>query len=120
MAIKLIKSDIYCIIDSIDESVDDLTRPDTGGLRLVLDLARKNNTNLRFIILGRDASMLSAARLVHLKLEVTEDLIRSDINKLIVHHLDRSLEIQDMPTRQLVQETARQLQSYVSMGYTYF
>ncbi|KAI3316911.1 hypothetical protein HD806DRAFT_551307 [Xylariaceae sp. AK1471] len=107
IALNLIKSDVYCIIDSIDESVDDWTRPDTGGLRLVLELA-KSHTNLRLILLGRDASMRPAVRLMPLKLEITEDLVRADLDRLILHHLDRSPKIQDLYTRKLVQKTLRE------------
>ncbi|KAJ2988177.1 hypothetical protein NUW58_g4115 [Xylaria curta] len=104
IVIKTIKSRIYCIIDGIDESVDDWQQPDTGGLRLVLGLT-KAHANLRIVLLGRDASMRSATTVTPLSIEVTEDLIRPDINRLILHHLDSSLKIRDAPTRQLVQET---------------
>ncbi|KAI0449625.1 hypothetical protein F5B21DRAFT_509003 [Xylaria acuta] len=107
IAVKAIKSRVYCIIDGIDESVDDWARPDAGGLRLVLDLA-KTHANLRIVLLGRDASMRSATSLTPLRIEVTEELIRPDINQLILHHLDSSLKIQDAATRQLVQETLQE------------
>ncbi|KAI0398793.1 hypothetical protein F4802DRAFT_613688 [Xylaria palmicola] len=102
--IKTIKSRIYCIIDGIDESADDWARPDAGGLRLVLNLA-KAHANLRIALLGRDASMRPATSITPLRIEVTEGLIRPDINQLILHHLNNSLKIRDVATRQLVQET---------------
>ncbi|KAI0964767.1 hypothetical protein F4678DRAFT_454949 [Xylaria arbuscula] len=105
--LKTIKSRVYCIIDGIDESVDDWTRTNSGGLRLIVDLLKKNE-NLRILLLGRVVSMQSAASLTTLKIEVTEDLIRPDINHFIVHHLDGSLKIQDAATRQLVQETLQE------------
>ncbi|KAI1308573.1 hypothetical protein F5Y03DRAFT_92059 [Xylaria venustula] len=105
--LKTIKSPIFCVIDGIDESVDDWTRPNSGGLRLIVELLEKN-VNLRILLLGRVASMQSAASLTALKIEITEDLIRPDINHFIVHHLDSSLKIQDAATRQLVQETLQQ------------
>ncbi|KAI0472366.1 hypothetical protein F4859DRAFT_102364 [Xylaria cf. heliscus] len=104
IALKTLKSRVYCIIDGIDESVDDWARPDLGGLRLVLDLT-KTHTNLRIVLLGRDSSMRSAISLTPLRMEITEHLIQPDINQLIMHHLDSSLKIQDTATRQLVQET---------------
>ncbi|KAI0538634.1 hypothetical protein GGR58DRAFT_500980 [Xylaria digitata] len=107
IAVKVIKPRIYCIIDGIDESVDDWTRPSAGGLRLALDLT-KAHTNLRVILLGRDASMRSASGLTPLIIEITEDLIRPDINQLILYHLDSSLKVQDAATRQLVQETLQE------------
>ncbi|TGJ84715.1 hypothetical protein E0Z10_g4063 [Xylaria hypoxylon] len=107
IAIKTIKSPVYCVIDGIDESVDDWTRPDAGGLRLVLDLT-KAYANLRVVLLGRDASMRSAASLTPRRIEVTEELVRPDINQLILYHLDSSLKIQDAATRQLVQETLQE------------
>ncbi|KAI1132234.1 hypothetical protein F5Y10DRAFT_284128 [Nemania abortiva] len=106
-AIKSIKSPVYCIIDGIDESVDDWARPGTGGLRLVLNLV-KAHPKLRLILLGRDASMWPAIRLTPLSIEIKEELIRPDLNQLILHHLDSSLSIQDSATRQLVQKTLQE------------
>ncbi|KAI0862627.1 hypothetical protein F4860DRAFT_523009 [Xylaria cubensis] len=106
-AFKTIKSRVYCIIDGIDESIDDWTQPGAGGLRLVLDLA-KRHTNLWIVLLGRDALMRSTTKLTPLRIEVTEELIRPDINQLILHHLDNSLKIQDAATRQFVQETLQE------------
>ncbi|KAI0191489.1 hypothetical protein EV127DRAFT_428485 [Xylaria flabelliformis] len=106
-AFKDIKSRVYCIIDGIDESIDDWTQPGAGGLRLVLDLA-KRHTNLSIVLLGRDALMRSATKLTPLRIEVTEELIRPDINQLILHHLNNSLKIQDAATRQFVQETLQE------------
>ncbi|TRX94498.1 hypothetical protein FHL15_004653 [Xylaria flabelliformis] len=106
-ALRTIKSRVYCIIDGIDESIDDWTKPGVGGLRLVLDLARRH-TNLWIVLLGRDALMRSATKLTPLRIEVTEELIRPDINQLILHHLNNSLKIQDEATRQFVQETLQE------------
>ncbi|KAJ8126875.1 hypothetical protein O1611_g6761 [Lasiodiplodia mahajangana] len=107
LAFKTIKSQVYCIIDGIDESVDDWARLETGGLRLVLNLIKKHS-NLRFILLGRDASMRVATSATPLSIEITEDLVRPDINQLISHHLDGSLKMRDEATRKLVQETLQE------------
>ncbi|GAP83694.2 putative tetratricopeptide-like helical [Rosellinia necatrix] len=107
LAAKTMKSRVYCVVDGIDESVDDWSRPDTGGLRLVLGLARRH-ANLRIALLGRDASMRSATSLIPLRIEITEELIRPDINRFIMHHLDSSLKIPDPGTRQLIQDTLQE------------
>ncbi|KAI0552944.1 hypothetical protein F4679DRAFT_30471 [Xylaria curta] len=116
-ALKTIKSRVYCIIDGIDESVDDWTRSDAGGLRLILDLT-KRHVNLWIVLLGRDASMRSATSLTPLRIEVTEELIRPDINQLILHHLNNSLKIQDAATRRLVQETLQENSSVMFLWVT--
>ncbi|RWA07336.1 hypothetical protein EKO27_g7769 [Xylaria grammica] len=118
IAIKAIKSHVYCIIDGIDESVDDWARPDAGGLRLVRDLA-KAHANLRIVLLGRDASMRPATSLTPLRIEITEDLIRPDINRLILHHLDSSLNIRDPATRQLVQEALQESSRVMFLWVTF-
>ncbi|KAI0420091.1 hypothetical protein F5X98DRAFT_333652 [Xylaria grammica] len=118
ITIKAIKSHVYCIIDGIDESVDDWARPDAGGLRLVRDLA-KAHANLQIVLLGRDASMRPATSLTPLRIEVTEDLIRPDINRLILHHLDSSLNIRDPATRQLVQEALQESSRIMFLWVTF-
>ncbi|KAK5625960.1 hypothetical protein RRF57_001676 [Xylaria bambusicola] len=103
VVLETTKSPFYCIVDGIDESVDDWTHTHAGGLRLILELTKKH-ANLRVVLLGRDASMRSAASLTALRIEVTEELIRPDINRFILHHLDNSLKVQDISTRQLVRD----------------
>ncbi|KAI0111191.1 hypothetical protein GGR51DRAFT_509224 [Nemania sp. FL0031] len=107
LALNTIKSHVYCIIDGIDESVDDWTRTDTGGLGLILSLLKKHS-NLRIVLLGRDASMRVAASSSPLGIEITEELVRPDINLLISHHLDISLKIRDETTRHIVQKTLQE------------
>ncbi|KAI3317887.1 hypothetical protein HD806DRAFT_355319 [Xylariaceae sp. AK1471] len=107
IVLKTIKSRVYCVIDGIDESIDDWAQPYAGGLRLVLDLI-KTHANLRIVLLGRDASMRSAISLKPLSIEVTEELIRPDINRFILDLLDSSPKIQGAAMRQVVQETLQE------------
>jgi hypothetical protein len=103
-ALLLIKCDIYCIIDGIDESIDDWTKPDNGGLKLVHGLAN-SHSNIRLLLVGREAAMRSVASLVPLNLRIAESLVRSDIDQLILHQMDHDLKVQTASARKLIQES---------------
>ncbi|KAF5544001.1 tetratricopeptide-like helical [Fusarium napiforme] len=88
IALSSISQKVYCIIDGIDESTEDWNSDTDGCLSTVLDLV-KNHTNLHVLLAGREASIRMLLKKAVPRLEITEHLVRNDIEKLI------SLEIQD-------------------------
>lgn len=118
---RLIGSAIYCVIDAIDESLDDWSRIKDGSLKYILELA-KALPNLRIILLGREPAMRAAMTISPLSIEITEDIIRHDIHKFIDVELDRSLKVQTPVTRELVrqslQEKSTNMFLWVSLVFT--
>ncbi|KAK6062949.1 hypothetical protein SCUP515_12873 [Seiridium cupressi] len=106
VALKAIDSEVYCIIDRVDESIDDWTRPDEGCLKVVLELIQ-NHPKLHVLLLGREPSLLGALKAAPRSLEVTEGMVRGDIDKLITSELDKCLNTQSEAIRQEAYETLK-------------
>ncbi|KAI1413928.1 hypothetical protein F5Y13DRAFT_198341 [Hypoxylon sp. FL1857] len=117
----LVKSDIYCVLDAIDESTDDWSRPQDGCLKYVVDLVRAI-PNLRLVLIGREPAMRAAKTLTTSNVEITEDTIRHDIGKFVDVELDRSLKVKTPPIRELVrqsfQEKSTTMFLWVSLVFT--
>jgi hypothetical protein len=103
-AIKIIPSDVYCVIDGIDESLDDWTLHRDGCLKVILDLAR-DHPNLHFLLVGREPSMLAALKVAAKSLEITESLVKGDIDKLISFELNHIPNIESESLKQEVRDT---------------
>ncbi|KAM0809547.1 hypothetical protein AB5N19_09891 [Seiridium cardinale] len=106
VALKTIKSEVYCIIDGVDESIDDWTRPGEGCLKLILELVQKH-PKFHVLLLGRQPSLIGALKAAPRSLEVTEDMVRGDIDKLITSELDQCLNIQNEAIRQEAYQTLK-------------
>lgn len=86
MAVEAIKQPVHLIVDGIDESSDDWSHRDIGGLNVVSQLSTKH-TNIRILVLGREPSIRPLLR-VFPGFEITEELIRDDMNRFIASELD--------------------------------
>ncbi|SCV34360.1 uncharacterized protein FFB14_04839 [Fusarium fujikuroi] len=91
IALSGISQKVYCTIDGIDESSEDWNCSTDGCLSTVLDLV-KNHTNLHVLLAGREASLRTFLKRAGPRLEITEHLIRGDIEKLIAAEIHDSLE----------------------------
>jgi hypothetical protein len=103
-ALGLVKSNLYCIVDGIDESTDDWNNPRDGPLQTVLDLV-KSHPRLYLLMSGREASMRTLLKGSSPRLELIENLTRGDINKLIASELDSALTIQTPEIKALAQKS---------------
>ncbi|KAF5703328.1 tetratricopeptide-like helical [Fusarium mundagurra] len=90
LALSGIDQKVYCTIDGIDESAEDWNSDTDGCLSTILDLV-KNHTNFYVLLSGREASMRTLLKKALPRLEITEHLIRSDIEKLIAVEIHDSL-----------------------------
>ncbi|PNP61417.1 hypothetical protein FNYG_13900 [Fusarium nygamai] len=90
LALSGISQKVYCTIDGIDESGEDWNSDTDGCLSTILDLV-KNHTNFHVLLTGREASMRTLLKKAVPRLEITEHLIRSDIEKLISVEIHDSL-----------------------------
>ncbi|KAJ5518272.1 Tetratricopeptide-like helical [Penicillium expansum] len=100
----LVKSDLYCIIDGIDESTDDWNSHRDGSLRTVLDIL-KSHPRLYLLMSGREASMRTLLKGSSPNLELIENLTRGGINKLIAAELDSALTIQTLEIKVMAQKS---------------
>ena len=99
--------EIYVILDGIDESSDDWNNPRDGPLGGISKLL-KSVPLLRVLLAGRQASLRMARRRWPLHLELTPELVRDDMNKLIQHELDNCPDIRDNDMKGCIQ---RELES---------
>ncbi|KAF5586169.1 tetratricopeptide-like helical [Fusarium pseudocircinatum] len=93
-----INQKVYCTIDGIDESSEDWNSDTDGCLSTILDLV-KNHTNFHVLLTGREASMRTLLKRAIPRLEITEHLIRSDIEKLVAVEIHDSLRSYSPVTR---------------------
>ncbi|KAF5013054.1 hypothetical protein FDECE_881 [Fusarium decemcellulare] len=105
-ALSMIGSKVYCAIDGIDESTEDWNSHTDGCLSTIVNLA-KSHTNFRLLLAGREPSMRTVLKQSYPRLEITESLIRNDINKLIVAELNDSLAIHTPAIRDMVEESLK-------------
>ena len=79
------KTTVYLIIDGVDESTDEWSRPDSGGFSIVSRLLA-NCPNIRILALGREPSL---RRLLDdfPGIEITPELIQADMNQFIASEL---------------------------------
>ncbi|KAI1497564.1 hypothetical protein F5X99DRAFT_432883 [Biscogniauxia marginata] len=80
-AMKIIKSDVYLVIDGIDESSEDWNNRD-GPWRTITDLVGSQPT-LHILLFGREPSMRLLLENVPRSVEITGDLVEDDISKFI-------------------------------------
>ena len=103
-ALPLISSKVYCAIDGIDESTEDWNSQSNGCFSAVLDLV-KSHDNLHLLLAGREPSLRTFLKEACPRLEMTEDLIREDIHRLIAAELNESFATDRPAIRDMVQES---------------
>ncbi|KAH8193973.1 hypothetical protein TruAng_011860 [Truncatella angustata] len=105
-ALKAIKPDVYCIIDGVDESIDDWTRPGDGCLKVILGLVQ-DHPNFHVLFLGRESSLIATLKAAPRSLEITQEMVVGDMDKLIASELRQCSNIQSVALRQEVYETIK-------------
>ncbi|KAF4459991.1 Tetratricopeptide-like helical [Fusarium albosuccineum] len=103
-ALPLVGSKVYCFIDGIGESTEDWNSQSNGCLSAVLDLV-KSHDNLRLLLAGREPSLRTFLKEACPRLEITENLIREDIHRLVAAELNESLTIHTPAIKDMVQES---------------
>jgi ABC-type dipeptide/oligopeptide/nickel transport system ATPase component len=104
IALSLIKERVYFTIDGIDESSEDWNDQSAGSLLAVLDLA-KSHSNLHVLLAGREPSMRTVLKKGCPRLEITDRLIRDDLQKVITVELGTSLSMHTLTIRDMIQES---------------
>ncbi|KAI1762483.1 hypothetical protein GGR53DRAFT_468232 [Hypoxylon sp. FL1150] len=107
LAGELVGSTLYCVIDAVDESLDDWSRSEDGSLNYILELIR-TVPNLCLILLGREPALRAAMSIIPSNIEITEDVVMHDIYKFIDVELDRSLNVQTPAIRELVRQSLQE------------
>ncbi|KAL2850487.1 hypothetical protein BJX68DRAFT_266695 [Aspergillus pseudodeflectus] len=115
-ALALNTADFYCLVDGVDESLDDWNIRGQGCLETMLGLV-KRHPGLYLLVAGREPSIRTLLKESTPNLEVTEDCTRSDINKFIAAELDDVPTIQSPEAKQMVQRSLQE-QSKVMFLWT--
>ncbi|KAL2692525.1 hypothetical protein Neosp_002935 [[Neocosmospora] mangrovei] len=103
-ALRLVQSDIYCIIDGIDESTDDWASRGDKCLQAVFALVEQH-PKIHLLISGREPTMRTLLRESPPNIEVTESLIQQDMRRFIAVELQNALTIQNAEIEELVRTT---------------
>ncbi|KAL2784230.1 hypothetical protein BJX66DRAFT_90953 [Aspergillus keveii] len=101
LALAASTTDFYCLVDGIDESLDGWNSRGQGCLKTIPSLV-SNHPRFHLLVAGREPSFRTLLADSKLKIEVTEDCTRNDINKFIATELDHVLTIQTPEVCQLV------------------
>ncbi|KAH7128976.1 hypothetical protein EDB81DRAFT_764127 [Dactylonectria macrodidyma] len=91
---KNYQSDIYCVLDGIDESADDWNEIKSGPLDGLIALLQ-SIPRMRLLLIGRQSSLRMALRRWPLRIELTRDLVQDDLNRFISFELDNCPSITD-------------------------
>ncbi|RSL92270.1 hypothetical protein CDV31_015226 [Fusarium ambrosium] len=103
-ALRLIQSDIYCIIDGIDESTDNWTSRRDRCLQAVFALVEQH-PKIHLLVSGRESTMRTLLKESPPIIEVTESLIQHDMRRFISVELQDALTIQNAEVEELVRTT---------------
>ena len=87
--VKLMTGSIYCVIDGVDECIDEYDDPTRGLVKHVLDLLN-SLANFHVILLGRPYALQAAIRATSLKIEMNSVLIKQDIRTFIYAKIESS------------------------------
>lgn len=96
-----VESDMYCVIDGIDESMESWNNLREGPLVSVVRMLEANS-RLRVLLVGRGPSLQAALRNWPLHIELTGGLIRDDISLFIASELQSCESINDETTRHFI------------------
>ncbi|XTI89109.1 hypothetical protein V2W45_1343896 [Cenococcum geophilum] len=86
---KLMTGSVYCIIDGVDECIDECDGSTRGLVKHVLDLLN-SLANFHVVLLGRPYALQAAIRATSLKIEMNSDLIKQDIKTFIYAKIESS------------------------------
>ncbi|KAJ0417654.1 hypothetical protein BJY00DRAFT_199928 [Aspergillus carlsbadensis] len=115
-ALAINTADFYCLVDAVDESLDDWNSRGQTCLETILDLV-KSHPRLHLLVAGREPSIRTLLKESTLSLEITEDCTRSDMKRFIATELDDVLTIQSPETKRMVQRILQE-QSQVMFLWT--
>ncbi|KAK0667316.1 hypothetical protein QBC41DRAFT_396202 [Cercophora samala] len=93
---------VYCVLDGIDESLDDLNDLENGPSVCISRLI-EHCTNLRFLLIGRQSSLRTALKKWPHHIELMMFLVRNDVAKLISFEPDNCATITTQELRNQVQ-----------------
>lgn len=99
---QALASDMFCILDGIDESADDWNDPSDVGPLAYLDKLTQAVPNMRLLLVGRQSSLRLALGRWPCRIELTRDLVLADLNRLISAELDNCPNVTDDKTRSIV------------------
>ncbi|RSL66794.1 hypothetical protein CEP54_003561 [Fusarium duplospermum] len=103
-ALHVIQSDIYCIIDGIDESTDNWTSRRDRCLQAVFALVEQH-PKIHLLVSGREPTMRTLLKESPPTIEVTESLVQHDMRRFISVELQDALTIQNAEVEALVRTT---------------
>lgn len=103
---KLATGPVYCIIDGVDECIDEANDPARGLLKYVLDFI--NLTNFHVALLGRPYALQAAIYATSLKIEMNSNLIKTDIEEFIRAEIENSQILRAQGLRDSVFEVLRE------------
>ncbi|RSL68872.1 hypothetical protein CEP53_002400 [Fusarium sp. AF-6] len=103
-ALCLIQSEIYCIIDGIDESTDNWTSRRDRCLQAVFALVEQH-PKVHLLVSGREPTMRTLLKESPPTIEVTESLVQHDMRRFISVELQDALTIQNAEVEELVRTT---------------
>jgi len=86
---KLMTGSVYCVIDGVDECIDECDDPTRGLVKHVLDLLN-SLANFHVVLLGRPYALQAAIRATSLNIEMNSDLIKQDIKTFIYAKIESS------------------------------
>ncbi|KAL6790044.1 hypothetical protein J3E68DRAFT_443792 [Trichoderma sp. SZMC 28012] len=92
---KDVESDLYVIIDGIDESEDDWNQPSPSPLDHMETLLEAN-ARMRLLLFGRRSSLRGALTRWSSEIELTSKLIRNDIGSYIASELKNCQSIEEI------------------------
>ncbi|KAI0173995.1 hypothetical protein BJ166DRAFT_510794 [Pestalotiopsis sp. NC0098] len=106
-AIRAINSEVYIIIDGVDEAENDWNDPGDQSLSTVFHFL-KTHTNVHILLSGRETSMSRAITSSASSLRISQDCLRKDIKTLIEWHLDNSSKSHVTLSKDLVRESLQE------------
>jgi len=86
---KLMTGSVYCIIDGVDECIDECDGSTRGLVKHVLDLLN-SLANFHVVLLGRPYALQAAICATSLNIEMNSDLIKQDIKTFIYAKIESS------------------------------
>ncbi|ETS84815.1 hypothetical protein PFICI_02840 [Pestalotiopsis fici W106-1] len=86
---RLVKSDVYLMIDGVDEATDTWDDSKTSNLSTIIDFL-EHHPNTRVWLSGRESALRAAIRKHPAEIQIREELIRGDMEKFIEEQLDQS------------------------------
>ncbi|KAH6962651.1 hypothetical protein BKA56DRAFT_598026 [Ilyonectria sp. MPI-CAGE-AT-0026] len=96
------QSDMFCVLDGIDESADDWNNVKSGPLACLIRLLQ-STPQIRLLLSGRQSSLRASLQRWPLHIELTRELVEDDLAKFISSELDNCPNITDETLRNRIQ-----------------